>query len=50
VFEDAYKSPLSLIVLDDIERLLEFVHIGPRFSNTVLQALLVLIKKKPPNA
>jgi vesicle-fusing ATPase len=50
IFEDAYKSPLSLIVLDDIERLLEFVHIGPRFSNTVLQTLLVLIKKKPPNA
>lgn len=49
VFEDAYKSPLSLIVLDDIERLLEFVHIGPRFSNAVLQSLLVLIKKKPPN-
>ena len=40
----------DLIVLDDIERLLEFVHIGPRFSNAVLQALLVLIKKKPPNA
>lgn len=36
IFEDAYKSPLSLIVLDDIERLLEFVHIGPRFSNAVL--------------
>ena len=50
IFEDAYKSPLSLIVLDDIERLLEFVHIGPRFSNSVLQTLLVLIKKKPPNA
>lgn len=50
IFEDAYKSPLSLIVLDDIERLLEFVHIGPRFSNAVLQSLLVLIKKKPPNA
>lgn len=50
IFEDAYKSPLSLIVLDDIERLLEFVHIGPRFSNAVLQALLVLVKKKPPNS
>ena len=42
VFEDAYKSPLSLIVLDDIERLLEYVSIGPRFSNVVLQALLIL--------
>ena len=49
MFEDAYKSPLSLIVLDDIERLLEFVHIGPRFSNQILQALVVLLKKKPPN-
>ena len=49
IFDDAYKSPLSLIVLDDIERLLEFIHIGPRFSNAVLQALLVLIKKVPPH-
>lgn len=49
IFEDAYKSPLSLIVLDDIERLIEFIHIGPRFSNSILQTLLVLIKKKPPN-
>lgn len=49
IFEDAYKSPLSLIILDDIERLIEFIHIGPRFSNIILQALLVLIKKCPPN-
>jgi vesicle-fusing ATPase len=48
VFEDAYKSPLSLIVLDDIERLLEYVAIGPRFSNVVLQALLILLKRQPP--
>lgn len=48
MFEDAYKSPLSIIILDDIERLLEYVAIGPRFSNTVLQALLVLVKKSPP--
>ena len=50
VFEDAYKSPLSLIILDDVERLIEFIHIGPRFSNVILQALLVLVKKCPPNA
>uniref|UniRef100_A0A0C9RSQ0 Vesicle-fusing ATPase n=1 Tax=Wollemia nobilis TaxID=56998 RepID=A0A0C9RSQ0_9CONI len=48
VFEDAYKSPLSIIILDDIERLLEFVVIGPRFSNLVSQTLLVLLKKIPP--
>eukprot|EP00878_Enallax_costatus_P019245 GHUV01020299.1.p1 GENE.GHUV01020299.1~~GHUV01020299.1.p1 ORF type:complete len:671 (+),score=177.44 GHUV01020299.1:714-2726(+) len=48
VFEDAYKSPFSIVILDDIERLLEYVAIGPRFSNTILQVLLVLVKKQPP--
>uniref|UniRef100_A0A7S0RIV4 Vesicle-fusing ATPase n=1 Tax=Chlamydomonas leiostraca TaxID=1034604 RepID=A0A7S0RIV4_9CHLO len=48
VFEDAYRSPLSVIILDDIERLLEYVAIGPRFSNVVLQTLLVMIKRMPP--
>ena len=47
-FDDAYKSKLSIIVLDDIERLLEYVAIGPRFSNSILQVLLVLLKKHPP--
>ncbi|RDY13407.1 Vesicle-fusing ATPase, partial [Mucuna pruriens] len=48
VFEDAYKSPLSVIILDDIERLLEYVAIGPRFSNSISQTLLVLLKRLPP--
>ncbi|XP_063338672.1 vesicle-fusing ATPase-like isoform X1 [Pelmatolapia mariae] len=48
IFEDAYKSQLSCVVVDDIERLLDYVPIGPRFSNMVLQALLVLLKKPPP--
>ncbi|XP_071398809.1 vesicle-fusing ATPase-like [Centroberyx affinis] len=48
IFEDAYKSQLSCVVVDDIERLLDYVPIGPRFSNLVLQALLVLLKKTPP--
>eukprot|EP00051_Salpingoeca_urceolata_P005275 m.71709 g.71709 ORF g.71709 m.71709 type:complete len:755 (+) comp14202_c0_seq2:3339-5603(+) len=47
VFEQAYKSPFSVIVIDDLERLLEYVPIGPRFSNVVLQCLLVLLKKQP---
>jgi len=49
VFEDAYKSLASIIIVDDIERHLEYVRIGPRFSNIVLQALIVLFKKKPPH-
>ncbi|CAG8616139.1 9277_t:CDS:10 [Funneliformis mosseae] len=48
VFNDSYKSPLSVIVVDNLERLLDWVPIGPRFSNSVLQTLLVLLKKRPP--
>lgn len=47
VFMDSYRSPLSLIFLDDIERLIEYVPIGPRFSNAVLQTLMILLKKVP---
>ena len=47
-FRDAYKSPSALIILDDIERIMEYVPVGPRFSNQVLQALLVLVKAQPP--
>lgn len=48
IFTDAYKSPLNVIVLDNIERIVEWVPIGPRFSNTVLQQLMVLLTKEPP--
>ncbi|EIW73202.1 hypothetical protein TREMEDRAFT_42251 [Tremella mesenterica DSM 1558] len=48
VFTDSYKSPLSVIVVDSIERLLDWNPIGPRFSNGVLQALVVLFGKRPP--
>ncbi|RWS15681.1 vesicle-fusing ATPase 2-like protein [Dinothrombium tinctorium] len=48
VFDDAYKSQMSCVVVDNIERLLDYGPIGPRYSNLVLQALLVLLKKEPP--
>lgn len=48
-FEDAYKSPLSVVVLDDLERLIEYSHMGGRYSNILLQTLLVLIKRPPPD-
>ena len=47
-FDDAYKSPLSCIVLDDIEYMLDYSPVGPRYSNLVLQALLVYLKNLPP--
>lgn len=48
IFDDAYRSTLSCIVVDNIERLLDYGPIGPRYSNITLQALLVLLKKQPP--
>lgn len=47
IFDDAYKSPLSVVVMDNIERIIEWVPVGPRFSNAVLQALMVLLGKTP---
>jgi vesicle-fusing ATPase len=46
-FHDAYKSPYSCIIMDDIERFLDYVPLGHRFSNSVLQTLLVLFKQTP---
>ena len=48
IFENAYRTDQSMIILDDIERLLDYVSIGPRFANSVLQSLLVLAKRNPP--
>lgn len=47
IFENAYKSPFSVIIIDNMERLIEFIKIGPRFSNLILQTLLVYINKLP---
>ena len=48
VFEDAYKSALSIVVVDSIELLIDWVAVRALFSNTVLVALKVLIAKQPP--
>ena len=50
VFNDSYKSPASLIVVDNIERILDWTAMGARFSNAVLQTLLVLFRKRPPKS
>ena len=47
VFEDAAKTPLGVIILDDLERILSYVDAGPNFSNPMLQALLVMVNKPP---
>jgi vesicle-fusing ATPase len=37
-----------MIIIDDIERVIEYVSVGLRFSNVSLQSLLVLAKALPP--
>lgn len=48
IFADAHKSELSCIILDNIESLIEYVPIGPRFSSTVLQVIATLLQDMPP--
>jgi vesicle-fusing ATPase len=48
-FEDAYKSPLGIVVIDNIEVLIDWVPVRSLFSNNVLVALKVLLAKHPPN-
>ena len=48
IFTNAYKSTLSAIVVDSLEIILEWVPIGPRFSNPILQTLITLLRKQPP--
>jgi vesicle-fusing ATPase len=48
IFMDAYKSPASVVVIDSLENILEWVPIGPRFSNAILQTIISLLRKQPP--
>lgn len=47
LFLDAYKSPLSLIVIDDLEELIEYVGVGPRFNLAILQTLKTFLSRSP---
>jgi vesicle-fusing ATPase len=49
IFEDAYRSPLSIIVIDAIERLVDYSSLGPRFNNNVLQVMRNYLQRDPPN-
>lgn len=48
VFADAWKSSHSIVILDDFESLIEWNPIGPRFSNSILDRLLALMRSQPP--
>jgi len=46
IFHDITKSNQTLLILDDVETIVSYSHVGPRFSNAVVQALMVILKKK----
>ena len=63
IFNNSYRSPLSVIILDDIERLIgmwylivsylsetvsEWVNIGANYNNQILQSFLFLLLRPPP--
>jgi vesicle-fusing ATPase len=48
VFTDAFKSKSSIVILDSLERLFNWVPIGPRFSMAMVDALLIFMNKQPP--
>lgn len=47
-FEEAYKSKLSCIVLDNVEGLFHYGSLGPKYSNLLMQTLAVLLSNPPP--
>ncbi|KAI1337569.1 P-loop containing nucleoside triphosphate hydrolase protein [Xylariaceae sp. FL0016] len=47
-FADAYKSALSIVILDDIEKIIDWNPIGLRYSNAVVQYLGALLENRPP--
>ncbi|KAK5137209.1 hypothetical protein LTR08_000714 [Meristemomyces frigidus] len=48
IFTDAYKSPCNALVLDNIELMVDWVPVGPRFSSAVLAAIKGMMDNKPP--
>eukprot|EP00939_MAST-03C_sp_MAST-3C-sp1_P005513 g5513.t1 len=51
VFEEAYKSSWSVIILDDVEHLVHFSSVGSsvQYSNTLLLTLASLVRSPPPS-
>ncbi|KAG5316438.1 NSF1 ATPase, partial [Acromyrmex insinuator] len=48
VFDQAYDSAYSCILIDNIERLLSYCPIKSKYSILTLQTFLVLLEKSPP--
>lgn len=47
IFFNLFSSHIGVVV-DELETLLEYAPVGPRYSNSVLQTLKLLFKRPPP--
>jgi vesicle-fusing ATPase len=45
IFEDAERCTKSLIVLDDLLRLIDFIPLGSKYNSSILNLIINLIKK-----
>ncbi|XP_045607834.2 vesicle-fusing ATPase 1 isoform X1 [Procambarus clarkii] len=48
IFDDAYRSELSCIFMNDLEHLMGYSPIGPRYQSIVLDAMYSLLASSPP--
>lgn len=48
IFDDAKKSMFSVVLVDNLERIIDWSPVGPRFSNNVVVALMTAIQEPPP--
>ena len=49
-FDDAIRSPQSLIILDNFERLIEWSSVGNHYNNIVLQTIMTMMRKSVPES
>ncbi|XP_018316264.1 vesicle-fusing ATPase 1-like [Mycetomoellerius zeteki] len=49
VFDEAYGSQFSCIIIDNIERLLNYCPINSKYSILILQTFFMLLEKSPPS-
>jgi vesicle-fusing ATPase len=48
LFDEAYKSPLSMLIIDDVDQLVEYYDDGPRFSTSLTSSLRTRLNTLPP--
>ena len=47
VFDNAFKTSRSAIIIDNIEQIIRYTNIGKRFSNLIFQGIMTFIRASP---